>query len=753
MKKINLLLWLLLICSIFLLCICQEKNKKIYQEPENINLAIYLENEQTATIPSKDSGYYFDKEKSSCTNDAYINWDSVSWSPVIKNAHNYPVRCELHFATIYNEGILNGTDPILKDELIPVEIEDDGTVRKADLTKPWYSYAEQKWANAVITQNSYDALKNSGDVHGATKNDGYVSFDGVDDYIDLGLENYDFGNEVTIAITFSVNKVNSENYSRLIGNWEAAGVGLHVLSNQKVRIDVHNGTEYVYVDSKNTINLGENNTVIGSYDGQTIKLYLNGVLVASLNSSFAIAPSNKPFFLGANPNNSTHTDYANVNISEALIYNRALSEEEISTLSAGTISNSQGLLTFIDFADKKYETDEVIPESVIESYFVWIPKYRYQLWDLGMYNSLTSIDTNKVHEIPIIFGDYNTSDSVEGECATPMESGTSGNCNIGDYMTHPAFLSIPSKGFWVGKFETGYDGATIKDEAEKNERDSSKIIVKPNTYSWRYIQVANAFYNSYDYKRNLDSHMMKNTEWGATVYLSHSKYGLNGEIRENNNVNLVTGYASTSPQTCHYTASNDSCNPVESVSPSLNGQHTMPYNTTTGYLASTTGNISGVYDLSGGAWEYVMSFMLNDKGKILVGNKGTEHSGFSGILANTGETIENLAMPDAKYYDKYLLSSSTTTDYQNRILGDATSELGPFFEILNTPMTTLQSSASWYEDKSLFLGTFTSYGIIFLRGGIFYNWLSIGKQAGMFAFTNGAGEPNQDRGYRIILTP
>ena len=129
---------------------------------ENINLAIYLENEQTTSIPSKDSGYYFDREKSSCTNDAYINWDSVSWSPVIKNAHNYPVRCELHFTTTYNERILNGTDPILKDELIPVEIEDDGTVKKADLTKPWYSYAAQKWANVVITQNSYDALTNSG---------------------------------------------------------------------------------------------------------------------------------------------------------------------------------------------------------------------------------------------------------------------------------------------------------------------------------------------------------------------------------------------------------------------------------------------------------------------------------------------------------------------------------------------------------------------------------------------------------------
>ena len=68
-----------------------------------------------------------------------------------------------------------------------------------------------------------------------------------------------------------------------------------------------------------------------------------------------------------------------------------------------------------------------------------------------------------------------------------MESGTTGNCSVGDYMTHPAFLSIPSKGFWVGKFETGYAGANNNGEAKANTIESNKIIVKPNVYSWREI--------------------------------------------------------------------------------------------------------------------------------------------------------------------------------------------------------------------------------------------------------------------------
>ena len=81
-------------------------------------------------------------------------------------------------------------------------------------------------------------------------------------------------------------------------------------------------------------------------------------------------------------------------------------------------------------------------------------------------------------------------------------------------MTHPAFLAFDTdnnitKGMWVGKFETGYKDAKSISEAEKNEADSSKVIIKPNVYSWRDIQIANMHLSSYNYKREYDLHMMK----------------------------------------------------------------------------------------------------------------------------------------------------------------------------------------------------------------------------------------------------
>ena len=150
----NKILWCIFIISLIVLFMSNYKaensQNNFINSNENIELAIYINDEETNTIPGKDSGYYYDREKSSCTNGAYINWDSISWSPVVQNMNEYKTRCELHFTTTYTEGILNGTDPILEDPLIPVTIEADGTVKKADLESEWYSYANKEWANAVI---------------------------------------------------------------------------------------------------------------------------------------------------------------------------------------------------------------------------------------------------------------------------------------------------------------------------------------------------------------------------------------------------------------------------------------------------------------------------------------------------------------------------------------------------------------------------------------------------------------------------
>ena len=510
---------------------------------KDLYFAFYVDDVISKTMPQKGEGYKINKEKTICTKGASVEFNETDWSVKVLNMTERNTKCTLYFERSYSEAILNGTDPVLKDPLIPVTIESNGTVKKADLTNEWYNYENKEWANAVILKDE-----------------------------------------------------------------------------------------------------------------------------------------------------STNTNY---------------------------------------------NSGDTIPEDAIESYFVWIPKYRYQLWDLGLYDSLTSIDTFKVHEIQIIFGDYNTSDDKEGECTTPMESGTSGNCAVGDYMTHPAFLSIPSTGFWVGKFETGYNGATNRSKAEQNVNDSSKIIVKPNTYSWRGIQVANAFYSSYNYKRELDSHMMKNTEWGAVAYLQHSAYGSSTSVRINNNSDYITGYAANNEPTCGYTGTNEECNKYCN-----DGTCNTAYPNSV--LASTTGNITGIYDMSGGAWEYVMNVVIDEEGNIISGRDSINNSGFNGKFSIDGDSLnDGYNLPSKKYYDTYIYAT-VDEQYQRRILGDATGEMGPFANV--TYLTQTRKIGSWYND----IASFIFYGApYFSRGAGNID----GLIAGLFAFRTDNGRAVDSGSFHLILTP
>ena len=348
-----------------------------------------------------------------------------------------------------------------------------------------------------------------------------------------------------------------------------------------------------------------------------------------------------------------------------------------------------------------YNNGDIIPEDNIESYFVWIPKYSYQIFNLGTTDGYTSSKptTSNAQEIQIKFGTTNTSDNNENECTTPMTSGASGNCKVGDYMTSPAFISMDTNGLWVAKFET--TGST------------TNITVKPNQTSLRNLNVKTMFETAYNYKRDNDSHMMKNTEWGAVAYLSHSKYGINTEIRINNNSNYITGYAATD-------SSDQSKYPGDS---GTDVSITLPYNTSIGYKASTTGNITGIYDMSGGAHEYMASLR-------------NETYGSSGFDAATLKTY------NYKYYDTYD-SSSEWSKYSKRILGDATGEMGPFYYYQESNGSSYYHN-SWYATYSYFVESSYPW---FHRGGDYIR----GVLAGQADFSCHTGGASSNVSFRLVL--
>ena len=341
-----------------------------------------------------------------------------------------------------------------------------------------------------------------------------------------------------------------------------------------------------------------------------------------------------------------------------------------------------------------YQNDEVIPSSNIDSYFVWVPRYKYEIFNEGNYTSVTTVDSapteSAAQEINIVF---------ETKDVTPS-TGT----KVGEYLTHPAFTTLDVNGIWVAKFETS--GTT------------SDINVLPNSTSLRSLNVKTMFELAYNYDRNLDSHMMKNTEWGAVAYLSHSKYGINQEIRINNDSTYTTGCAATTPAINYYNKSQTD----HSEGYYAGCENT--YNTEIGYLASTTGNITGIYDMSGGAWEYMASYV-------------------DGVYGSSGFDATNMASYDSKYFDIYP-NDITKITYNKRILGDATGELGPFYSYLDSDGTNRYHS-TWYADSALLIYSSSSW---FRRGGSY----GAGILSGSFIFGRDIGDVNNNNSFRLVLS-
>ena len=216
--------------------------------------------------------------------------------------------------------------------------------------------------------------------------------------------------------------------------------------------------------------------------------------------------------------------------------------------------------------------------------------------------------------------------------------------------------------------------------------------------------------------------MMKNTEWGAVSYLQHSVYGSHTSVGINNNSNYITGYAAKEGVTT-----------AESAVLGKDGTNTYNYKNPLSVSASTTNNYSGVYDMSGGALEYVMGVVMDSNGVPTSGASSSGNSGFNGPYSNaSGRYTSGIDFPDEKYYDKYV--RGVNTEFNHRILGDATGEMGPFANRIS----------SWYQDEAWFACITHPW---FERGGRYND----GDGSGIYFFGYGTGVAYADHTYRIVL--
>ena len=402
----------------------------------------------------------------------------------------------------------------------------------------------------------------------------------------------------------------------------------------------------------------------------------------------------------------------------------------------------------------------------ITGYWVWIPRYAYKI-ESGRYTSTAGKISVKFLQ--------GTSNKDENNSEISQDYPETTGTTMSAYVVHPSFTDGSENGknnhymngewdkeisgYWVAKYVAGFqectqtvesDGTVIEPTintanvkySDKNytSYNSSyttnavsqslstlpKIsypVFKPLTYAYNLISTndsyaisqeiskANSFYGLNSGKT--DSHQMKNSEWGAVAYLTQSSYGRNGTEVTVNSKNLqnlgtrfiyaVTGYT------------NKIANQVE---------------------ASSTNNMSGIFDLNGCVWERTAAYISN--GNTSLSSYGQS---YANIIANENG-YQTLSTKYVTVYP-YNNSGDSKTNNYNIYLAKKSVTYGFGDAILETS-TTGTGATGWNNDYSQYAYSSEPF---FERGG------SYGSDpvSGVFTFTHIIGEAGSSSGFRSVL--
>ena len=383
------------------------------------------------------------------------------------------------------------------------------------------------------------------------------------------------------------------------------------------------------------------------------------------------------------------------------------------------------------------------------SYWVWIPRYAYKLiYYTNSNRTIESTTKTKYGDVDVLFM-YGTSDTQYRD-----KDGNPKDLPEG-YKVHPAFQKMTAEeeaagnnplgkwddelqGIWVMKYEASIemsaDSSTwiatsattgLTTNAGNTSTIKSRMVSKPSVTSWRSNHIKYMYQNCVSMYPEINTHQMKNSEWGAVAYLTYSPYGRNGEeLAVNQCSSYYTGAGKGKGTSMIY--NNTYEHDATDASGNIVGyvfKDNYAWNTDLGKLASTTGNIYGIYDISGGAAEYTAAYLNN---------------GSTNLTTNGSNLVSALELRNKQVYSSTVsdgTSNSGSADYQlcNDLYGDAIYET-----------STSYSSGSWCNDYVCYP---SGAGPFFCRGGYYHD----DNDAGAFHFIGATGGSDYG-GFRAVAS-
>ena len=341
------------------------------------------------------------------------------------------------------------------------------------------------------------------------------------------------------------------------------------------------------------------------------------------------------------------------------------------------------------------------------SMFVWIPRYAYKITkgyhDGGTYNYTDAKGTSKTE---VITGEV----SVKFIDATDNYRDGSGKVTnyttmtYADYVVHPAFNwgDTPLEGLWIAKYQASRNAnETINITTNSGQVQIQRVKYAPLTNNNIYtnLSVDQCIKASEDLKSdyyglkgdNVDSHLLKNTEWGVATYLAYSEYG-------------------TVPEIWNFGSD------TRSIKNAISEKNT------------------GIYDMNGSFWEFVAGYCA--------ANETTQNDG------NVTWRADLLAKPDV-YKDYYTAGEFPYAYVRNdntAIMANAHNKIGD--AMFETGKGGVGGIDAWSGDVNLYPNTSVP---IILRGGFY----TVGTQSGLCAVNYAYGNPSTTISFRssIVVLP
>ena len=424
-----------------------------------------------------------------------------------------------------------------------------------------------------------------------------------------------------------------------------------------------------------------------------------------------------------------------------------------------------------DYGSKKWANAQTEDGSM----WVWIPRYAYKV----VYNDPNDKSKGGKFDIVFLIGITDNYIDDNGNIQTAQRQTEKNQVIETDstktdkYTVHPAFTNESNidyanggwkkelTGIWVAKFEAGFvDKSIFKANKEKylssvyytqntgytpvgknedarnylngiygsNATQITYPTFQGDKYSMNYINQGDAFsissalteeHNIYGLKSgSTDSHLIKNSEWGAVAYLGQSKYGLNTENIRINNLDTNNGVEYVYAKTGYASKMSNDAGETDSIA------DVYKWTEKGGIVASCTGTIYGIYDMSGGILERSAAIVNNGHDYLNIFGKSIMNA------LNNGKSSAYVTVYDvSKLGDSGLNNWNVNVKY-----GDAIREISSGSE----------EKYSWNMDYSYF----PTRGVPFFgRGGGYWDT----SAAGLFYFGRNDGKSYFTYGFRTVL--